>query len=105
MENGLLTVRRPEDERASYQFSRVASAIAGASAGLRQEFRQKSEFRGFGFTQWSSFGRCLKASRKQVGRVTYVGGNQIADWLTGLDAELTPEHVAALGEAVRQLRG
>jgi hypothetical protein len=40
-----------------------------------------------------------------VDRVTYVAGDHVAQWLLGLPAELSPEHVAGLSEAVRRLRG
>lgn len=105
VEDGQLTVRRPEDERATYQYSKLAGAIAGASAGLRDEIAARLRVPRLWVhavvVVWPSF----EGEAVTVDRVTYVGGNDVATWLSRLPAELSPEHVAGLSQAVRQLRG
>jgi len=105
VEDGQLTVRRPEDERATYQYSRLGGAIAGASAGLRHEIAARIRVPRLWVhavvVVWPSF----EGEAVTVDRVAYVGGNHIATWLGGLPAQLSPEHVAGLSEAVRLLRG
>ena len=105
VEDGILTVRRPEDDGATYQYSRLASAITGASAGLREELASRTQVPRLWVHPVVVVWPVFEGEPQTVGRVTYVGGNQVADWLTGLEAELTSEHLAGLSEAVRQLRG
>jgi hypothetical protein len=105
VEDGLLTVRRAEDERATYQYSRLANAVSGAAAGVRNELASRIQVPRLWVhavvVVWPAF----EGETQTVGSVTYVGGDQVANWLTSLEAALTPEQVARLGEAVRQLRG
>jgi hypothetical protein len=105
VKNGLLTVHRPEDERANYQFAKLERAIAGASAGLRNELASRIRVPRLWVhavvVVWPTF----EGEPHTVGRVTYVGGNQVAKWLTSLEAALTPAQVAGLSEAIGRLRG
>ena len=89
VEDGLLTVRRPEDERATYQFSRLARAITGASAGLHEELASRIQVPRLWVHPVVVVWPVFEGEPQMVDRVTYVGGNRVADWLVGLDAELT----------------
>jgi hypothetical protein len=104
IDDGVLTVRRPEDERATYQYSRLASSITGASAGLRNEISARIQVPRLWVQAivvvWPRF----EGDPQAVGRVTYLGGQQLADWLSSLPTQMTPEQVAGVSEAVRQLR-
>src|SRR5262249_36093736 len=103
IEDGQLTVRRPEDERATYHYSKLAGAIAGASAGLRDEIATRIRLpRLWGHAVvvvWPS----LEGGGVGVDRVTYVSGKNVDAWLRGLPAALSSESVAGVSEAVRQL--
>jgi hypothetical protein len=105
VEEGLLTVRRPEDERASYQYSRLARGITGASASLREELASRTQVRGLWVHPVVVVWPVFEGEPETVGGVTYVGGNQVANWLARLEAVLAPEQVAGLSRAIRELRG
>jgi hypothetical protein len=105
LDNGVLTVNRPEDDRATYPWPRLARAITGASAGLRNELASRVRVPRLWVHPVVVVWPVFEGEPQTVGNVTYLGGQEIADWLSALDAELTPEHVAALGEAVRQIAG
>jgi hypothetical protein len=105
VEDGLLTVRRPENERSTYQHSRLGRAISGASAGLHKELASRVPVPGLWVHALVVVWPVFEGEPQRVGPVTYVGGNRVATYLTGLEAALTPEQVAGLSEAVRQLRG
>lgn len=105
VQDGVLTVHRPEDGSSTYGWPRLARAVTGASAGLRDELTSRIQGPRLWVQPVVVVWPVFEGEPTTVGNVTYLGGAQVAGWLSGLDSELAPEHVAALGEAVRELAG
>jgi hypothetical protein len=98
-----LTVRRPEDDAATYVYERLAKTMAGAAYGLRGDLSAQARLAvpwvNAVVVVWPS----LEGHVVEVGDVTYVAGAKVAGWLRAQPARLTLAQVAAFAAAAGEL--
>jgi hypothetical protein len=103
VENGLLTVHRREDDRATYQLSKLPRSIGGAAAELHDELRRLVAVQGLWVSAVVVVWPALEDGVVDGDRITYVSGDRVADWLENQRPRLSAEHAAVVGAAVRTL--
>jgi len=102
IDGDVVRVQMLDDEDASYEMSRLASGMRGRAVRLQEDIAQQTGVRNVQAVVvfWNRF----PAGLVEQGRVVYVEGARLAEWLRQQSPTIAAEQVPFIANAIREAR-